>query len=130
MEGRHSVYCNQQEIGQVDVSRQGLYYRFSGRCKYHGDNFCRLMIRSGDVTHSLGVMVPEGPEFTMEKQLPVKQFGNEKPYFYVPSREADTSQGKFVPISQEEPFAYLTKLKRAFFSCRDGSIGAWIPEKE
>lgn len=130
MEGRYSVFQNEKVIGEVDVSRQGLYYRFFCRCNYHGDNFCRLMIQLGDTEVSLGIMVPEGPEFILEKRLPVKKFGMETPVFYIPYPKDPSPEGMFVPISKDEPFLWLTKLRKAFLIHHDGRVGAWIPEKD
>ena len=36
--------------------------------------------------------------------------------------------GTFVPISPEEPFAYISRLKDAYFERRYGQAGVVIPD--
>lgn len=129
MEGIYPIFLNQDTIGQVQVLRQGLYYRFLCRCAYHCEDVCRIMIKCSDgESLSLGVMVPEGLDFTLDKKLPVKYFTSGEPVFYIHSKEPVKEEGIFAEIIPEEPFGYLSKLKDAFLIYRNGKVGAWIPK--
>lgn len=152
MEGIFNIVWNGRNIGQVTVFRQGLYYHFTAICDFDENTICRLMIRVGGDTIIAGVMVPEANRFTLNKKIPVKRFGDEIPEFYIPDyqnegahpeskQEEDTQkedmhnentleQGIFVPVSMNEPFGYLHRLKSALLTVREGKTGVWIPEKQ
>lgn len=128
MEGQYPVTRNGKNIGQVQIVRKGLYYHFCCQCSYDETSVCRLMMRCGDHTQKLGVMVPEGKLFVLKKQIPVKNIPKEKPEFFLLSEIEKQETGIFVPISSDEPFEYLSVLENAVFENRDGIIGAWIPD--
>lgn len=76
----------------------------------------------------VGVLVPEGDGLALDKRLSIKGFPKGKPEFYIaPMHEKVV--GRFVPISPEEPFEYIAKLKEAFLTTRGGQLGIMIPEK-
>ena len=125
MEGVYEVCFGNEPVGKVQVLRQGLYYRFVCRCKLTGDVVCRLAVCCGDRRENLGVVVPVGEGFGLDKRIPVKHLGEGTPEFYLgPSH--DHIDGKFVPIYPEEPFAYLNRLKDAFFIKQSGQAGVMI----
>ena len=128
MEENYSVFFGSQAVGKVQVTRQGLYYRFLCRCQLSGDVVCRLHVRCGEKEESLGVVVPMGEGFGLETRLPMKRLGTgEMTFSLVPKHDAPRE--RFVPIYPEEPFAYLSRLKDAYLEKREGQPGAVIPEK-
>ena len=109
MEGIYPVGFGQARVGKVEVRKQGLYYRFFCRCQISGDVVCRLVVSCGGKQENLGVVVPLEEGFGLEKTVPCKRLGEGEPEFQlVPRRER--SMGTFVPISPEEPFAYISRL--------------------
>ena len=128
MQGQYPITSSGKNIGQVQIVRKGLYYHFFCQCSYDASSVCRLMMRCGDQTQKLGVMVPEGIFFVLKKQIPVKNIPKEKPEFFLLSEIENQETGIFVPISPDEPFEYLASLKNAVFENRDGIIGVWIPD--
>ena len=56
------------------------------------------------------------------KRLPEKELS----FLLIPSHEP--VEGKFVPISPEEPFAYLERLKDAYLCRQREELGVVIPE--
>lgn len=128
MVGRYELFLGDQTIGTVDVSREGLYYRFRARCRLTGAVVCRAAVVCGNVQESLGVMVPVGSaEFGLDTRLPCKRFSEGKPKFLALPRHGEV-KGKFVPISPEEPFRYLQRLKDAYMEVRNGQVGVVIKE--
>lgn len=118
MEGTYGVYFGTQMAGKVQVTRQGLYYRFSCRCRLTGDVMCRLRISSGGRRESLGVVVPMDGGFGLDTRLPVKKLGQGTPEFaLVPKHEIGGS--RLVPICPEEPFSYIARLKAAFLEIQE-----------
>ena len=131
MEGTYTVRFGNQDVGKVQVSREGLYYRFFCRCRISGDVVCRLAVVCGEKEEILGVVVPVEEGFGLEKKLPAKRLGEGTMEFFLitkgsaPIRET-RQEGKFVPIYPEEPFAYIAQLKQAFFVRQNGQAGLLI----
>ena len=122
MEGIYPVGFGQTLVGKVEVRKQGLYYRFFCRCQMSGDVVCRLMVSCGGKQENLGVLVPVKDGFSLGKLVPCKRFGQGKPEFQLVPRH-EPSTGTFIPIHPEEPFAYITRLKDAYFERRYGQAG-------
>lgn len=122
LEGNYGVYFGSQLVGKVQVQRQGLYYSFRCRCKLSGDIVCRLSVRSSGKQESLGIVVPMDGGFGLDTKLPVKRLGEGEMIFFLgPKHEA--SAGQFIPISPEEPFAYISRLKKAYLVRQYGQMG-------
>lgn len=127
LEGNYGVYFGNQPAGKVQVLRQGLYYRFICRCKLTGEVMCRLCVACGGQRESLGVVVPMDGGFGLDTKLPAKRLGEGKPEFtLVPKHEV--SQGTFVPIYPEEPFAYIERLKESYLTRKNGQVGIMLRE--
>ena len=123
MEGNYEVLLWDKPVGTVQVSREGLYYRFDCRCHLTDDTVCRVTAGK----ESLGILVPCGDSFELNTKLPVKRFGDTVPEFrLVPNKPV--LEGKFIPIKPEEPFAYIERLKDAYLVQREERIGICIKE--
>jgi len=120
------VYEIKQGTGTVRVTKEGLYYRFSCHCQLSGEVMQRLVVLTDSGRTDLGVCVPVGDGFGVERKLPCKHFGKNPQFHLCPKHEG--MKGKYVPIYPEEPFAYMTKLKNAFLAERNGQIGIVISE--
>lgn len=125
MEGSYEILMGGKRIGTAKITRQGLYYGFDCRCRLSGDIMCRITVTCGGKTCSLGIPVPEGDVFALRTKLPVKQLGEGVPQFQLQPKHRPVG-GEFVPISPEEPFAYLSRLTEAFLEIRDGKVGLVI----
>ena len=122
MDGCYEVFQDGKQVGTVEVCREGLYYRFSCRCRPAGGEMMRLWMRCGDTELDLGLCVPIEGTFGMEKRIPAKLCGLEQPSFCLYNKD-DILRGKFVPLSPEEPFQYLHRLENAFLERRGRQIG-------
>lgn len=125
MEGNYQILMGGKEVGTAKVIRQGLYYSFDCRCALSGEVICRVTVTCGEKTHSLGIPVPEGGAFVLRTRLPVKQLGEGQLRFQAQPNHRPVA-GLFVPISPEEPFAYLSRLQDAFLEFREGVPGVVI----
>ena len=110
-------------VGKVQVLRQGLYYAFHCRCRVSGETAVRLLARCGERREDLGVLVPMEGGFGLDTRRPVKHLGDGEIQFLLASKH-DPPQTHFAPISPEEPFAYLQRLKDAYLETRNGQKGA------
>ena len=123
----YEVFFGKEKAGKVQVFREGLYYRFCCRCCLTGDVVCRLMVSCGEKQENLGVVVPVGEGFGLDKRIPVKHLGEGEMTFSLMPKH-DRIGGKFIPIYPEEPFSYIARLKDAFLARQNGQVGAVIPE--
>lgn len=124
MDGFYEIKLGDRPVGKVQVRREGLYYRFICRCQLEGDSVCK--VSAGDV--SLGVLIPMGDGFGLETRLPIKRFDDKDWDFQImPNRPV--LDGRFVPLSPEEPFAYIERLKNAYLARQNGQIGVIIREE-
>jgi len=129
LEGNYEVQFGTQVVGKVRVLRQGLYYRFICNCMLTGDVVLRLVVSCGGKNSNIGVLIPCGERFTLDRKIPSKLFGEEVPVFYLAPRH-DIVNGKFVPIYPEEPFSYIARLKDAFLSRQNGQVGVLLKETD
>lgn len=129
MEQDYEVSFGGKPVGRVQVSRQGLYYRFCCRCRVSGDVVCRLYAQCGDNKENLGVVVPMGDGFGLDTKIPVKRLGEGTMEFRLVPKSEKNPEGKFVPIYPEEPFSYIERLQDAFLAVQNGQTGAVIPEE-
>lgn len=128
MEGTYPVLHGDQPVGEVRVTRRGLYYHFTCRFQLKEPCLCRLEFCCGDRTEVLGVPVPEGGQFVLTKQIPVSRVAARTPVFRVLPKQMSL-QGRFVPISPEEPFAYLDRLKNAYLLRSGQQLGVVITDR-
>lgn len=129
MEGTYPIYLGGQAVGQAKVRQEGLYLHFSCRCRFGGETIYKLMVTCGDHTENLGIPIPDGAQFCLETKIPVKRLGEGKLAFCAVPKRGELT-GRFIPLSPEEPFAYLTRLKNAFLEVRTGRVGVVIPYGE
>lgn len=127
MEGIYAIEQAGQKIGQAEVTRQGLYYHFTCHCRLSGEVICRLAAVCGDKTENLGIPIPENGEFILRKKIPVSRLGEGQLRIRVLPKHTELA-GHFVPISPEEPFRYLSRLKNAYLERRGQQLGVVIKE--
>ena len=127
MVGTYEIYLGAEPVGEAVVEKAGLYYRFSCRCRLRGATMQRVMVACAEKKVDLGICVPIGELFGLDKKVPCKQLGEGKPEFFLTPRPG-RSGGRFVPVYPEEPFSYMSKLKGAFLEIRNGQQGIVIAE--
>lgn len=123
----YDIFLGQDSIGKAQVTKEGLYYRISCRCRLSGEVVYKVVASCGDRKEDLGVLVPQSGAFVLTKRLPMKQLGQGQLQFKAVPRHV-APDGKFIPISADEPFAYLSRLENAFMQRRDGQQGVVIQE--
>ena len=125
MERQYSVTREGQHCGKVTVTRRGLYYQIRCRCILPGEDIFRLRASCGDRQENLGVLVPTEDRFGLDTRLPIKQLGEGELTFTVHCKRQPPA-GRFVPIQEEEPFAYIARLKESFLEIQNGRMGIRI----
>ena len=118
----YDVLLGDEPIGKAQVKKEGLYYCISCRCRLSGEVVYRIEAKGDAGTEDLGVLVPENGAFVITKRIPAKRLGQGALQFRAVPRRIKTDE-KFVPISPEEPFAYLSRLENAYLQIRNGQKG-------
>ena len=65
----------------------------------------------------------------LETKVPVKRIGEGEMSFILIPKQVPLS-GTFVPISPEEPFAYISRLKKSFLVYKNGQVGILIDKMQ
>ena len=129
MQREYSVFSGEEVIGKVLVQRQGLYYRISCRCQLTGTVRYKLMASCGENTADLGLCVPHGRQFGVDTRIPIKRLGEGSMSFRLLPKHSKMD-GRFVPVSPDEPFGYIRQLQKAHLATRDGTVGVVLAEDQ
>jgi hypothetical protein len=127
MNGEYEIRLGKEVVGTATVEQQGLYYRFSCRCSISGSVICRVTVSCNGHHENLGVLVPMGNDFALTTKVAVKKLGK-GPFQFRAMPKHQKSEGEFIPIYPEEPFAYISRLQNAFLEIRNGQAGVVIGE--
>jgi hypothetical protein len=124
---QYDIYLGAENIGQAQVSEEGLYYCFHCICTLQAGIMYRVIVRCGGHHENLGILVPEGGQYTLTKKIPVKRLASREFQFHVMPKHQET-RGKFIAVYPEEPFGYIRKLENAYLKRVNGSLGVVIQE--
>lgn len=144
MEMEYEAYLGNRVAGKVRLRKDGLYCHILCRCELPRDTVYRLYGCTGISRENLGVLMPDGDGFLLDRRIPAKRLegctqfllsdgseitelpkAEEKPE---PEEPMKPEPGTFVPIRPEEPFGYLSHLESAFLEEQNGQIGINIQE--
>ena len=112
MVGVYDALLSGVPVGTVQVTREGLYYAISCTCRIPGEMIHRLTAFCAEAI-PIGILVPEQGGFVLQTRIPVKRFPAGKPEFRILPKHAPLDI-PLIPLSPEEPFQYLQRLKDAY----------------
>lgn len=106
----YDIMMDTKVVGQAEVIKEGLYYRFACKCTPPNDEVHRIVVSDGNNSKDLGICVPEGGWFCLVSRTPIKHLPGEKLQFaLVPQNKQRT----MIPVATDEPFPALDKLDSA-----------------
>ena len=117
----YAILMDSERVGTAYVVNEGLFYRIRCRCRPVGTKPFRIIV-SGEREADLGICVPINDGVGLETRIPMKLVGKGELGFRI-SVKPDMNSGFFVPLSVDEPFAYLRRLKDARLSYENGKVG-------
>ena len=120
MEGTYEVVHAGKTVGNVTVTRQGMFYCISCRCHLSGDVAYKLVGIFEQREIDLGLLVPERNAYGLYSRINMKIAGMEKPVFVLRLNRSQLVQK--VDVSPKEPFGYLAKLENAYLVKNNGKI--------
>ena len=76
MSERKDIVLDGQVIGDCIVTREGLYYRFQCSCRFEDRRVHKLFVKASPNIIPLGVCIPSGDKFVLDKRIPITKIGN------------------------------------------------------
>lgn len=128
MDGNYDIFRGGEKIGKAQIKKEGLYYRFRCCCALTGEVIYRLTATCGGKTENLGILIPDGDAFRLEKKLPVSRFPMGEPVIQAVPGNPDKT-GLFAPVKPDEPFRYLAEIESARMERRGEEIGVVIEDQ-
>lgn len=122
----YQVFLKNKIVGEVEVTSEGLYYRFLCKCALPTKSAYRLSVAVSEQQYDLGICVPDGSVSTVDKRVAIKKFPKGEMRFWV-SCNADTSEG--IQLTEMKPFPYIKLLLGAKLQIRNG-VHEIIVEKD
>lgn len=110
MEGTYEVALAGEKIGKVCLTRWGLYYEISCRCRSVAGQMLELVAQCNGQCHELGLLAPVDGGLGLDRRIPAKRLGEGVLAFFALPREREV----LVSVRPEEPFAYLQQLQCAY----------------
>lgn len=97
-------------VGNVQLSREGAYYRYHAKCALGDKGVYRLIVMSGEDTTPLHIFVPQDTVMICSGRIPAKVLKGENLLFSV---VAENKKENSLPVEADKAFAYLDKLEDA-----------------
>ena len=111
-----------RSLGKAQVERKGLYYHIYVQCDLDGVLMYKVLLRCGNKEENLGILVPQDGGFGLRTRIPIKRIGEGILNFSVRPRHQKVGE-HFIPLSPEEPFRYISRLKHAYLVRKNGVSG-------
>ena len=127
MNGAYDILLGGEPAGTAQVTREGLYYCFRCQVSLSGEVMYKLVLQKEDETLDLGIPAPQGDAFTLTTRIPVKRVGDGLFSIRAVPRHAPVGTA-FVPLKEDEPFRYLSRLNEAAFDIVNGHPGVVLNE--
>lgn len=106
-------------VGTVNVTEEGLYLRFRCRCAVPEDQIYRLYAYCDNQRCDLGILIPDGGFFIIDKKIPKKIFTSDDFRFLILPK-TENPNINFEIIEPEQPCRSLQYLQRAHLKIEDG----------
>lgn len=113
----YDVLLNNIPVGNVQVDREGLYYKFQCSCRFPQNRIYRIRVSDGKSEIMLGVCIPKGDQFVLNTKIPTKKIQGETLLF-----TAETQNEMGICVESGMSFAYLDKLETARLQNTNGQF--------
>lgn len=122
----YDIKMQGRTVGKAAVDKQGLYYRFDCQCGFTDKEVHSVWVCWEGGNRKLGVCIPNGGQYCLKTQVPVKYIPDDGLTFTVDYTQKNRTD--FYPVDAEKPFAFIDRLADAQFDIRDGKPGIVIEE--
>lgn len=118
----YDVMLNGDIIGSVRVKCEGLYTRFQCHCQLPDGQIYRLQLCCGEQKIDLGVCVPMGTHFGVNKMCKTRQIPDGDKVFHM-IRASQSKSAKVVPVLTGHAFDGISMLESARLHFENGRYG-------
>ena len=122
MSDSYDVFLSGEKVGVIAVRKNGLFYGFDCKCTLRKTAIYTVIACCGDRNVNLGVLIPNGDVFCLQKQIPVKKLGEGNWSFSVEEKNKQNTM-TFYAVDENKPFRHIDKLVNAYWDCQNGQIG-------
>lgn len=122
MNGSFAVHLDGEKVGTMQVDKCGLFYRFDCQCMLVKPDVYTVEICCDGRKENLGILVPDGKVFKLQRQIPVKKIG-EGEWLFCVKRKYKEHETVFYAVYEDKPFLHIEKLVDGYFVCRNGQSG-------
>lgn len=114
MLGEYPVYFAGEERGKALVTQQGMFWHIRCHCRCASQVPCAISVSwKEEQSLDLGMCVREGELWCLSARINKKNVPTGMPVFRMVVRHRQNVED-LVPISAEEPFCYISRLKSAY----------------
>lgn len=125
----YNIFHNGCVVGTVDFEPVGLYVRIKAVCYPPETRIYRLILLCGFKSMDLGICVPEGDGFQVNKRILLKEIEGESLQFIIEEKDKSTHV-RFIPLDTEKPLNCLDSLLKCRYVIRDSSCGLEIESSD
>ena len=118
----YDVTLNGDVVGSVRVTCEGLYTRFQCHCQLPDEQIYRLLLCCGEQEIDLGICVPMGIHFGVNKMCPNKQITDGDKVFRI-IRASQGKSAECVPVLTDNVFDGISMLESARLYFDNGQYG-------
>lgn len=122
MVGEHPVFLAGERVGTAAVHQEGMFWHIRCCCDGAVEVPCVLQARWSEEVIDLGLCGKEEGSIRLTARLNRKRTPAGMPVFCLVVKHRGAIDS-FHPISPQEPFAYIAKLKYAYLVTRGGKVG-------
>lgn len=113
-------------VGKIEITKEGLYYRYKGEFQLTEDHFYRVYALAPSGKINLGVCNPTGGIWAISGTIAIRKLNVDCLQFEICTPEKiDT----FIPINENQPISSLEHLMDYRF-CRKGDLCGFINTSE
>lgn len=113
---KYDVTFEGQNVGNVTLEKEGLYYRIRCRCRVQDNEIHRLYVKG----EKIGVLIPENGDLVLDTKVAAKRLKEGCGF------SLDETNKTFIPIHPGEAFGHLGKLRLAKLAFREGEPGIFL----
>lgn len=125
----YDVMLQDSKVGRVEVTREGLYYRFWCKCQLPDSQIYTITVNGEKCQWNLGVCIPKADGAYLDTRVAAKHIGQTIGTFFAVPKEKNR-QMMFIPVEPEKPFVYISALQEAKFGMQDNKPGIWIRKSD
>lgn len=119
------VWMGGEVAGSVCITKEGLYTRFLCQCKLPDNDIYRLLLTCNGLNTDLGICVPQGEYYMVNKVVKSRQIGDGEMCFRITST-TEKNKDRFIPMLSDKPFDYISQLENMMLCVDNHGYGIII----